>query len=79
MVEEHDVHPPYLSNEEKHLLFRDGYVVIKNCIPKRLTNPAKEVIYGNLDNISTVSFVVIGTVIGLSCAARLYERKLRIF
>ena len=50
MVEEHDVHPPYLSNEEKHLLFRDGYVVIKNCIPKRLTNPAKEVIYGNLDN-----------------------------
>ena len=46
MVEEHDVHPPYLSNEEKHLLFRDGYVVIKNCIPKRLTNPAKEVIYG---------------------------------
>ena len=25
-------------------------MVIKNCIPKRLTNPAKEVIYGNLDN-----------------------------
>ena len=43
-------HPPRLSDAEKRQLFHDGFVIIRNCIPRHITEPAKECIYGNLDN-----------------------------
>lgn len=44
------LHPPQLSDTEKHLLYRDGYVVLKNAIPAQMVQDASALIASNPHN-----------------------------